>query len=66
MKPKVDGVKFRWRCPDCNRRNMVFWNAVFDMPESYSGEYQCSHCGTAFVLALMFEVRRPRRNKCSA
>lgn len=54
---KRHGVQFRWKCIHCERRNITLWNAIFEMPQTYSGEYQCQHCGCMVWLIIELAVK---------
>jgi hypothetical protein len=51
-----DKVWFNWHCPHCQHRNRVTFAFQFEIPQFYTAEWDCEHCGEKSKLELDLKV----------
>lgn len=51
-----NNTKFNWKCPHCQKRNIVMYKFQFDVPKIYTGEVKCDKCGTKSKIEFSFLV----------
>ena len=58
-------VVFNWRCYQCEKYNKEQFKFQFKIPNHYSVEWECSHCGTANKVTFDYSVGRIPKKRIS-
>jgi len=59
----MDKTKFNWKCIHCEKRNITPLNFQFDVPQGYSVEWACRHCGKNTTISWTLNIAYPKKQK---